>query len=38
MTKKFYLGVDVGTYETKGALVNLDGHIIAQSAKKICHS
>ena len=29
-----YLGVDIGTYETKGVLVNLSGNIIAQSAKK----
>tara|TARA_Y100000590_G_scaffold333565_1_gene379450 strand:+ start:2314 stop:3810 length:1497 start_codon:yes stop_codon:yes gene_type:complete len=34
MTNKFYLGVDIGTYETKGVLVNLEGVVIAQSAKK----
>ena len=34
MTNRFYLGVDIGTYETKGVLVNLEGQIIAQSSKK----
>ncbi len=30
---KAYLGVDIGTYETKGALVSADGEILA-SAKR----
>ncbi len=34
MGDRLYLGVDIGTYETKGVLVNLSGNIIAQSAKK----
>jgi xylulokinase len=34
MSSKFYLGIDIGTYETKGVLVNIDGKIEAQSAKK----
>ena len=34
MPDKFYLGVDIGTYETKGVLVNLEGKVITQSAKK----
>ena len=34
MTEKYYLGIDIGTYETKGVLVNVKGEVIAQSAKK----
>ena len=34
MIEKLYLGVDIGTYETKGVLVNLSGEIISQSSKK----
>ncbi len=34
MEKKFYLGIDIGTFETKGVLVSIDGQLIAQSAKK----
>ena len=34
MTEKYYLGIDIGTYETKGVLVNIKGEVIAQSAKK----
>ena len=34
MANRFYLGVDIGTYETKAVLVNLEGQIIAQSSKK----
>ena len=34
MTEKYYLGIDIGTYETKGVLVNDKGEVIAQSAKK----
>ena len=34
MSKKYYLGIDIGTYETKGVLVNIRGEVISQSAKK----
>lgn len=34
MNGKLYMGVDIGTYETKGVIVNLNGEIISQSAKK----
>lgn len=34
MKKKYYLGIDIGTYETKGVLVGIDGSIIAQSSKR----
>ena len=34
MTEKYYLGIDIGTYETKGVLVNIRGEVIARSAKK----
>jgi xylulokinase len=30
---KHYLGVDVGTYETKGVIVTAEGHIVAQGAR-----
>lgn len=30
---KHYLGVDIGTYETKGALVDQDGRIVASAAR-----
>ena len=36
MTEKYYLGIDIGTYETKGVLVNVKGEVIAQSAKTSC--
>ena len=34
MNKKLYLGVDVGTYETKGVLVDNKGVIHSQAAIK----
>ena len=34
MNDNLYLGIDIGTYETKGVLVNIEGRIIAQSAKR----
>jgi len=34
MEKNLYLGIDIGTYETKGVLVNHIGEILAQSFKK----
>ena len=34
MNKKYYLGIDIGTYESKGVLVDIKGKIIAQSSKK----
>ena len=34
MEKNLYLGVDIGTYETKRFLVNQIGEILAQSFKK----
>ena len=34
MEKNLYLGVDIGTYETKRVLVNQIGEILAQSFKK----
>ena len=34
MVDKFYLGIDIGTYETKGVLVDVYGHIVSKSAKK----
>ena len=34
MNENLYLGIDIGTYETKGVLVNIEGRIIAQSAKR----
>ena len=34
MVKSLYLGVDIGTYESKGVLVDIKGNIIAQSSKK----
>ncbi len=33
MAKNLYLGIDIGTYETKGVLVDITGKIIAQSKK-----
>ena len=30
---KHYLGVDVGTYETKGVIVTAEGQIVAQGAR-----
>ena len=33
MEKNLYLGIDIGTYETKGVLVDITGKIIAQSKK-----
>ena len=33
MVEKLYLGIDIGTYESKGVLVNLSGKIIAESKK-----
>lgn len=29
---RYYLGIDIGTYESKGVLVDADGQIIAQAA------
>ena len=34
MNKNYYLGIDIGTYETKGVLVDIEGKIIAQSFKR----
>jgi len=34
MSEKYYLGIDIGTYETKGVLVNIRGEVISQSSKK----
>ncbi|MDC1296537.1 FGGY-family carbohydrate kinase [Alphaproteobacteria bacterium] len=34
MEEKLYLGIDIGTYETKGVLVNISGKIIANAFKK----
>lgn len=34
MLEKLYLGIDIGTYETKGVLVDISGNIISQSFKK----
>tara|TARA_B110000438_G_scaffold256940_1_gene264733 strand:+ start:33 stop:212 length:180 start_codon:yes stop_codon:yes gene_type:complete len=34
MVQKLYLGIDIGTYEIKGAIVDIFGNIIAQSFKK----
>ena len=34
MVQKLYLGIDIGTYETKGVIVDIVGNIIAQSFKK----
>ena len=34
MKKNYYLGIDIGTYETKGVLVDIEGKIIAQSFKR----
>ena len=34
MSEKYYLGIDIGTYETKGVLVNIKGQVISKSAKK----
>ena len=28
MNENLYLGIDIGTYETKGVLVNIEGKII----------
>ena len=34
MAKKLFLGIDIGTYETKGVLVDSVGNIISQASKK----
>ena len=34
MVKKLYLGVDIGTYETKGVLVDHEGNIYNQASIK----
>jgi xylulokinase len=34
MNEKYYLGIDIGTYESKGVLVDIKGKMIAQSSKK----
>ena len=34
MSEKYFLGIDIGTYETKGVIVNKNGEIITQAAKK----
>jgi len=34
MVKKLFLGIDIGTYETKGVLVDSAGNIISQASKK----
>ena len=35
MSEKYFLGIDIGTYETKGVIVNKNGEIIAQAAKNM---
>ena len=30
---KAYLGIDIGTYESKGVLVDADGHVLASAAR-----
>lgn len=32
MSKKYYLGVDIGTYESKGVLIDQDYNLIANKA------
>ena len=34
MSSNYYLGIDIGTYETKGVLVDIQGRVVAQSSKK----
>ena len=34
MSEKYFLGIDIGTYETKGVIVNKSGEIISQAARK----
>ena len=34
MSQRLYLGVDIGTYETKGVLVKQDGKIISTASRK----
>ena len=34
MSQRLYLGVDIGTYETKGVLVKQDGKIISITSRK----
>jgi Sugar (pentulose and hexulose) kinases len=34
MTEKYYLGIDIGTYETKGVLVNIKGRSNSSISKK----
>ena len=34
MSQRLYLGVDIGTYETKGVLVKQDGKIISIASRK----
>ena len=34
MSEKYFLGIDIGTYETKGVIVNKSGDIISQVCKK----
>ncbi len=34
MNSSLYLGIDIGTYESKGVLTNIKGQIVAQSSKK----
>ena len=31
---KYFIGIDIGTYETKGVIVSKTGEIISQAAKK----
>ena len=31
MSSNYYLGIDIGTYETKGVLVDIDGKVISGS-------
>ena len=35
MAQKLFLGIDIGTYETKGVLVDNAGNIISQAAKNM---
>ena len=34
MSEKYFLGIDIGTYETKGVIVNKSGEIISHAARK----
>ena len=38
MNKKLYLGVDVGTYETKGVLVDAKGIVYSQKSITVSYT